>query len=966
MGKKISSIYFFLIIFLLLFAAGIDAQISYVGTPFIANYSRSDYQAGQQNWMVDQGKNGRLYFANNDGLLEFDGLNWNLYPLPNAVVVRSVFISHDGKIYVGGYNEFGFFEPDSLGQLSYFSLNDLLKPEDRNFDEIWRIHNTPDGLIFQSYSQLIFVNNGVAEVIKAPGNFHFSYFVNGQLIVVDLEMGILRYSMGSFFPLVGTGQLTGCEIWAILPFENKMLFATADKGIFLYDGNQLVEWVNPTSEFLSANQVYSALPLNEDYIAFGTILNGLLICTLDGIPVQKVNRSNGLQNNTILCLGLDNTGNLWLGTDNGIDYIEINSPLSTLSFEHGLSAGYTAKLFKGILYLGTNQGVYYKPWEVDLPANNDEKFELIETTRGQVWELEIIDDQLFCGTHSGTFIINGTNARRISDVAGGWTYRLLQEDKNLIVGGTYSGLILIQKENNNWGNVKKIRGFNESSRLLEIDTDGSIWMSHGFKGVYHLELNESKDSVVHFDFYNSSNGFRSDVGINVTRIKENICFSSLDGLYEYNETTDNFEKTRIINDLTEWKFNRKLKEDDVGNIWYLSNEGSGVFRIQEDGGYSDINLPFKQIEVDIIGGFEFVYPVDDQNVLFGASDGFILYNPKKVKDYQLPFSAYISEVRLLNPDSVIYSGHTSLIRQFIPEIPFRNNGLHFSFASSDFENPGKTEFSSLLEGYDEEWTAWEVRHNREFTNLFEGDYTFKVKARNIYGVETEPAVYSFQIKPPLARTTMAYVVYAILILIIIGIIILFIRRKIERSKQKEKVLQQAQFKDREEKLQREALEAEKEIIRLRNEKLREQMVLKDKELANSTLDTIQKNKLLTKIKNDLKNISSSTSDYGLKDQIHGLTKRINKELDTEQQWEVFETHFENVHEAFLKRLKIQYPHLSPRELKLCAYLRLNISSKEIAILMNISTRGVEISRYRLRKKLNLTRDDNLTDFILSF
>ena len=192
------------------------------------------------------------------------------------------------------------------------------------------------------------------------------------------------------------------------------------------------------------------------------------------------------------------------------------------------------------------------------------------------------------------------------------------------------------------------------------------------------------------------------------------------------------------------------------------------------------------------------------------------------------------------------------------------------------------------------------------------------------------------------------------------------KRKIVRSKREEEKRQQKIFREKEEKLERETLEAEKEIIRLRNEKLREQMVMKDKELANSTLDMIHKNKLLTKIKNDLKKISSPTMDEESKNNIHSLSKKINKELDTEKQWEVFETHFENVHEAFLKRLKIRYPDLSPRELKLCAYLRMNISSKEIAVLMNISTRGVEISRYRLRKKFALNRNDNLTDFILSF
>lgn len=942
------------------------AQINSIGTPFIINYSRLDYRAGQQNWMIDQASDGRMYFANNEGLLEFDGLNWDLKPLPKEILVRSLLISQEGRIYVGGFNEFGYFEPDSLGQLVYHSLLDMLSPEDRNFDEIWRIHNTPDGLVFQSFNQLIILNKEGVQVVKAPVNLHFSFFVNGQLLVVDLAKGIFRYSMGKFFPLIGTEPLTGLEIWGILPLGNELLIATAEKGIYRYDGNRLVEWSNPAADFLKRNQVYSAIRLSEDNIAFGTIQNGLLICTNEGIPVQKINRIKGLQNNTLLCLKKDHAGNLWVGTDNGIDYIEINSPLSFLSYQHGISAGYTSSLYHGILYLGTNQGVFYKKWDDFLSASEDKNFNIIEATRGQDWTLQVIDDHLFCGNINGTYIILGSEAQKISNIKGSWTFLKLNNFTNKIIAGTYTGLVLFDKKNGSWRFDKKIKGFNESSRSIEQDRDGSLWVSHGLKGVFHVFLNEDLDSATRVNFYNSSKGFNTDYGINVTRLKNEIFFTSSDGLYEYNKNTDYFEKSTQFNDLFQIKKLSKLKEDVKGNIWYFANKMMGVLRLQEDGGYGNISLPFKQIQDKLVGGFEYVDNIDEQNVLIGASNGFIHYNPNLYKDYQKPFSIYINKVSIQNPDSIIYFGHASHAENHFPALKFRNNALYFSFSANDFENPGKIEFSTFLQGYDSDWTKWEARHNREFTNLDEGDYTFFVKARNIYGVETKATSFKFSIKPPWERSLWAFITYSIFGIIIIGIILLLIKRKIERSKRKEKKRQQLKFEEREEKLQLETLEAEKEIIRLRNAKLREEMIMKDKELANSTLDMIQKNKLLTKIKNDLKKISSPLIDEESKNNIHLLLKKINKELDTEKQWEVFETHFENVHEAFLKRLKIKYPNLSPRELKLCAYLRMNISSKEIAVLMNISVRGVEISRYRLRKKLMLNRNENLTDFILSF
>jgi len=402
---------FFLSILSVIFLVSVTsvsfAQINNIGAPFIKNYSRLDYNAGPQNWMIEQSDDGRIYFANNNGLLEFDGLNWKLISLPNEIVVRSVYVADGNRIYAGGFNEFGYFEPNSQGQLIYHSLMDLVPPDDRNFDEIWRIHETPDGLVFQSFTQLIILNGENLSVVKAPGRFHFSYFVNGQLILVDLEKGIFRYSMGQFFPLIGTDEMLGQEIWSILPYGNKLLIATAENGIFIYDGNKLEDWSNPASIFLKRNQVFSAVRIDEDYLAFGTIQKGILICTNEGIPIQSISRDNGLQNNTILCLMKDQGGNMWLGTDNGIDYLEINSPLSIISYEHGIGAGYTATVYKDYLYLGTNQGVLYKKLDDFLSNNRNEKFNLIESTRGQIWTLQLIDDHLFCGNNKGVHIIEG-------------------------------------------------------------------------------------------------------------------------------------------------------------------------------------------------------------------------------------------------------------------------------------------------------------------------------------------------------------------------------------------------------------------------------------------------------------------------------------------------------------------------------------------------------------------------------
>lgn len=944
-----------------------DPGIKQVGTPIIRQYKRVDFKAGQQTWMIEQGLNGMMYFANNDGLLEFDGKEWITYELPNRTIVRCIRSDSQGRMYAGGFNEFGYFETDGKGAMAYHSMTDLLPEDQRDFGEIWKIHVTPFGLVFQSFEQIMIMENDEVTVIKAPDQFHFSFFVQGELYIVDRANGLLRLSLGKLFPVVGTESLKGKEIWGILPFYDKLLMATAGSGIFLYDGSKLEMWAPELSKLLSELKVFSILPIDPGLIAFGTIQGGLIISDMKGKILQSINRDQGLQNNTVLSMGKDDFGNLWLGLDNGIDYIEINSPLSLLSYHHGLSSGYAAVIHNDILYLGTNQGVYAVSWDsLSTPGHKDLALKMVTNTSGQVWTLQDIDGTLFCGHNNGTFLIDGYQATSISDLSGGWIYLQPAGNPDKVIGGTYLGLVLYEKINGKWAFSRRIKGFNESSREILQDDKGDIWMGHGLKGIFRIRLDNEMDSVENYRFFNSADNLPSDFGLTLFKLRDSIFVGSQEGIYQFDETRQEFTHPNGINQLLNKKDIRKITTDRQGNIWYFADRSAGVFRIQEDGSYLDITLPFEQIKGSFIGGFQFVYPFDDRNVFFGTEYGFVHYDPFFAKDYSRPIHTYIREVRMSYRDSLLFQGMISESGQELENIDFNFNSLRFYFAANDFENPERIMYSTYLEGLDQTWSGWDLQNNREFTNLHEGRYVFHVKARNIYNAESAPVTYSFIINPPWRRSVPAYIFYGFVFILGTLIILFLLKRKIDRSRKEAEAKKEVQFREREEELERYSLEAEKEIIRLRNEKLSEEMVLKDKELANSTLQMIQKNKLLISLKEELLQFAASSKESSIKIQIRSLVKKIDRDIDNESQWKVFETHFEKVHEEFLQRIKSEFPQLTPRELKLCAYLRMNISSKEIALLMNISTRGVEISRYRLRKKLGLDRKSNLTDFILSY
>ena len=772
--------------------------------------------------------------------------------------------------------------------------------------------------------------------------------------------------------LPGCQSLRGEEICSVLPFSegDEELICTLNKGIFVYDGKQLKEWKVPVNEYLRKNQIFCATLIQNGNYAFGTIKDGAIIGDPLGEIVQIIDRNKGLQNNTVLKIFADRSGDLWLGLDNGIDYININSPITFLKQSEEIGAGYTSFIFKGKLYLGTNQGLYVKNW-----AKGDQNgiARMIPGTSGQVWYLGVHDGILICGHNVGTFIVEGESARQISNIPGGWKYHTLKRFPNYLVGGTYSGLIYFKKENGAWKYVDRIKGFNESFRIFEEDKEGNLWMSHGFKGIFKISLGSTLDRVKSFRYYTTRDGLPTNYNLNVFQIKDQIVFATNVGIFNYNAQNDRFEKSvyfnQLFNPVVDFTY---LKEDENGNIWYIawlnSTHKAGVFRIQEDGTFKQVSASFILLNGKFISGFESIYPYSSDHLFLSTEDGFVHYSSTAHFSYNPEFSAFITQAIALNLDSTFYYGNSyhpakgQPLQKYV--FKYAKNAFKFYFASPIYDNSGSVEYSFKLSGLNNDWSSWSSSATVEFALLPEGDYGLSVKARNSLGVESRSDELLFTVKPPWYRSGIAYFFYILVILILVIFSIWLFIRRLEISRRKERLKHLRAYRQKESDYIQQAALAEKKIIKLKNEKLKNEMIHRDKELANQTMDLIHKNKFLAKIKEDLEKIKTSTSDETLKGKILSLIGRISKDVDHNKQWEVFETAFDEVHEDFLVRLKGRYPSLTPNELRLCAYLRMNISTKEIAPLMNISIRGVEICRYRVRKKLNIDRDTNLTSLLI--
>jgi ligand-binding sensor domain-containing protein/DNA-binding CsgD family transcriptional regulator len=947
------------------------SEIKDIGTPFIRNFSRLEYRAGTQNWDIAQDLKGFMYFANNEGLLVFDGVKWELYKMPNSSMVRSIFINDRGEIYIGAYNEFGKMVPGPDGKLVFISFKSKIPSEYQNFDDVWSISSYQGKIVFQSYNAIYIYNeNSSVTVVKAPLRFPSSYSVCGRLLFNDLDEGLLELSGTELVKLKGCEKLKGKEICAILPFpgDNQLLICTVDRGLFLFNGKDMKEWHVPVNNMFKNNMVFSANTLQDRYYVLGTVRDGLFIIDNKGMLIQHIDHKKGLQNNTILKVFSDRAGNLWLGLDNGIDYVTVNSPITFLQHPDGFGAGYTELIYRDKLYLGTNQGLYVCDWKNE-KATSD--FKIIPGTSGQVWYLGVHKSVIVCGHNYGTFIIEGEKASLINNIPGGWKYIILKRFPGYLIGGTYSGLILFKWEKGSWHFVRKIPGFNESFRVFEEDDSGDIWMSHGFKGIYRVRINDRLDSIVSSRYYTKKDGLPSNYMLNIFKIKERIIFASdSSGIYEYVPSKDRFDYSVYFNQiLNPLKGISYLKEDPQMNIWYVSHNKIGVFRIQEDFSLKHVTSPFTLLAGKFIHGFESVYPYSNDQIFIGIEEGFAQYSPHAYFKSYSDFSTYITKVEAINLDTTFYYSNItsrSEIRGSDYRFPFKNNSFRFSYSSPVYDNPGNIEYSYMLSGYEKEWSKWSDSFTQVFNNLPDGKFVFRVKARNQMGIESLSDSFEFTVLSPWYKSIIAYISYIILLISLIYLMIWTVNKRIEISARREKLKHLREYREKEREYIRQALISEKEIVTMKNERLRIEMIQQDKELANQAMNLVRKNEFLIRIKEELKDLKKMSREEPSSEKANIIIGRINKEVDSNKQREVFEKAFDEVHEAFLNRLESKYPSLTPTELRLCAFLKMNISTKEIAPLMNISVRGVEICRYRVRKKLRINRMTNLASLLINF
>jgi DNA-binding CsgD family transcriptional regulator len=927
-------------------------SLSNIGKPDIIGFTKDVYKGQHQNWSIAQDSLTKfVYFANSKGLLEYDGSNWNLFELPMKQKVRSVAIAPNGDIYTGALGEFGVWKPDSKGVLTYQTLINLVPEKSINSEEIWHILVTRKGILFQSFAFIYFYNpqNKVITKLKNPSTMLFTHEVNGRFFLEIIDKGLYEIINSEFVLVTGSEFLGKERVVAIMPLpdlpnqpkSNKMLIGT-NKNLYEYDNNSFKIFNTNINNFIQNNQLNKGFYLGNGLYVLGSIQNGLLICNQRGRILQHINQKNGLLNNTVLSLTQDNQKNLWVGLDKGISLIKLGSPISYFQdFEGKFGTVYDAALFKNKLYLGTNQGIYF----ADISTANT-NFTLLPKSQGQVWDLEVIDNELFCGHNNGTFKIDGNNFNQISTITGGWVIKKSIKYPELLIQGTYTKLCIYKKnEKNIWEFAYALEGFSGPVKQLEEDEKGNFWVNNESTGIQKLTLSADLKSVIKIEQLKQFGVNES--AKNLAKLGNNIMINGSNGLLQLNSKTNKFELSSYQN---------QQKSDIIHKIFpfknnlLLLNKSGSLLTLNSKNSIESIKLKTGQWVDD----YENVVEIDQNNYLVCIENGFIILPKNNLNSdiENIVSSPLIKNISVSDEQNIGQTFRTVGNLQPI-EFGANQNNISITFATPNFGND--TKYSYWLENSTKNWSPYLPISQKDFNGLSSGKYIFHLKSNNSE-VET---MLEIEISSPWYWNIWSKLFYfSLLLLAIFGV---------HKYQQNRALAEQEKLRIRlEAQLEKEKEENQKKLITLKNEQLESDIITKSEELANSTMSLVKKNELLAKMKTILVEQKNENKNDISNKNYHNLLNLVESNISTKQDWHLFEKNFNKVHEAFLNGLIESYPTLSPSDLKLAAYLRMNLSTKEIAHLLNITFRSVELKRYRLRKKMNLDTDTNLSEFMIKF
>lgn len=781
-------IFILLLVIVLAGVGAANAQLKTIGLPYIKQYTSDDYQVGNQNWDVIQDARGVMYFANRDGILQFDGLNWNNIKVSSNSSVQSLALDDaTQRIYVGADGEFGYLRLDTVGGLKYESLLSKVHERQRvSVGKIYSIAISPSqGVVFQSLQNLYILRGDSIVVKAAEKSFKSLFTVGGNIYTVSTGHGILQLK-DLVFDKVTALSIAGDDVKFMESVGDSTVLVSNACGIAIYKPGSCYLLQKPINDIMRG-YLNCVTRLHDGSYAFGVGKQGVIITDSQFNIVRS-----GLLGGFVTSIYEDCNNMLWLTTNgSGVAAVDVFSPFSKFYNSQTKISGSIKSIIRqgSSLYIGTD-ALYCI--NADSLGSNPVFKELKNPARtGSIYELDTVNGELVAGSNAALFSVRNGQVSNISTDRLARTFKTVRNNPEIMLVGTAGGFFVCDYKNGRWQYRQGVKGdYTLSTRHFEEDENGDIWVSEKSKGIFRLKFNSDYDSVVSVSEYNSAKGLPSNVDNYIFRTDRELVVGTVDGFYKYLPDSDKFfpyeNMTKAFggNHLCDFMYVdsakniwvkkvRVSKTDENNRFWFLQR-----YKYTGDTVAECLKEPFFPFMNHI---YSFGY-IGDSCYVIGDQDGFVHYDERIKKDFKYSYNALVCNVENIYNDSVIVgSNHPS---GNVVVLPYSMHGIRISYSAAFYEYPEMLRFKTFLENNDDSWSDFRNETVKEYSNLSPGTYTFHVIARNCYGQQSEEATITFKILAPWYLTWFAILFYVLIVAGLIWLIVKAYTKKLIRDKQK--------------------------------------------------------------------------------------------------------------------------------------------------------------------------------------
>lgn len=914
-----------------------------------------DVQGGIQNQFLSINDQSTVAVANNQGLLIFDGASWVVEELPNGTQSKSVYASKDG-IYCGGQGFFGKFHPGTTTN-RWTDFTPLIEKQSGAFDEVWRLFGVG---AYDSLRVILATSEFVGE-ISTQGDY--KEWISGPLVNSgETEHGIAVQTKDQLILFDDYGNTK--RIW---PFENHYRFEaliwlddrdplvlTHESGIFQFREGEWRHFEGKLHTELLNSRVNCVEKIDTHWL-IGTSENGILL-TGDFTEFQVAHDvKSGLTSNTILDIKADGFGNYWVGLEGGIELLRyawphrIPNQLSNFDI-----VGYSSlHLNNGGIYWGTSQGVLFQKDSRSRPIE-------IPNLNGPIWALKQIEAETWIAHPDGAGILNGTTYTPMINGIGCWNIWNDEQSSNSYVG-TYEGVIQLHRSNANWVVDGKLKGFDESTRFLAKSKEGYWWASHPYRGAFRFKINADSLEVVELETFDEHAGFPTPLQVNLCNIEDEILFATQRGFYRFDHSLHRMQPDTSL--LTSWihpegSFQRIFQDPNQG-LWVF--EGDEVSHIPTGGAamVSSQKVGIAPMQKSRpVSPFESIEFTPSGRACIPVETGFIYLDSESMLSRESAPELSIKSIAQLislNEKKNLVEGEP--LEAGIYAIEYQLEGFNSNWS-------GIQHYQWRIKEVSDQWSKPNDSPIITLSGIEPGNHQIEFRSF-IHENLTGPVLMTeLTIAPFWHQRTSTRVAMLLFVALAIGLWVRQNRRNLKAKYEQNREEEQRSRREAEQRMQASILESENALQKERELAQQQQLASRNQELASVTMSLVQKSQLVQSIENQLIKLKSDSNSHQKK-QIDELIDAIRNGGKLDEAWEQFTDQFDQVHVEFQQRITLRYPNLTKNDLKLCTYLRMNLSSKEIASLMYVSIRAIEVSRSRLRKRLDLEAGQNLSQFIQS-